>query len=165
MRLIAPIISIVFALALTGAIWLFSNEHEKNREQANQIAKLKTDIADKSVQQSFELKRKCASEADRFYKQWNDAPSSAYDFYESHYSPTRQACFILIHYGDPTNTGLLLFDAVERRQYAEFTSSGKVGLLGCSLTPADGEKKDCKSRAELNAFVASYMESASDLPF
>jgi cytochrome bd-type quinol oxidase subunit 2 len=38
MRLTA--IFVVLALALAGAIWLFYSEREKNREQADQIAKL-----------------------------------------------------------------------------------------------------------------------------
>ncbi len=165
MRLIAPIMSVVLALALAGAIWLLYGERAKSSEQAEQIAKLKANLADKSVQQAFDLRRKCAADAGRFYKQWNSQPG-AHDFYESHYNRTRQACFILTYEGDPAShyEELRLFDAVEGRKYADFSSMDPFGAVVCQLTPVAGGGKGCKSQAEFDAFVASYMESDSDSP-
>jgi hypothetical protein len=74
-RLIIPIVSI----ALAGAVWLLEIEHEQNLEQVQQIAKLKAEVVDKSVQQSIDLKRQCAADADRYFKKWKGAqtPSTA----------------------------------------------------------------------------------------
>jgi hypothetical protein len=85
--------------------------------------------------------------------------------YESHYSPSQKACFVLIQYSDPSRErlGLQLFDAVEQRQYADF-SSEKALILSCRLFPSDGEQKPCNSTAAFSAFVAGYMEAAPDLP-
>ena len=167
MRLIIPIVSVVLAIALAGAVWLLEVEHEQNLEQVQQIAKLKAEVVDKSVQQSIDLKRQCAADADRYFKKWKGAqtPSTAQVGYESHYSPSQKACFVLIQYSDPSRErlGLQLFDAVEQRQYADF-SSEKAVILSCRLFPSDGEQKPCNSTAAFSAFVAGYMEAAPDLP-
>ena len=138
----------------------------KKLRTAQEISKLKADVADKSVQQSFDLKRQCAADADRYFKKWNNAqtPSTAQLGYESHYNPSQKACFILIQSNDPSRQylDLQLFDAVEQRQYADF-SSGEA-LLYCRLIPSDGEQKPCNSKAAFSAFVAGYMEAAPDLP-
>jgi hypothetical protein len=93
------------------------------------------------------------------------AGSTAQVGYESHYNPSQKACFVLIQYSDPSRErlGLQLFDAVEQRQYADFASE-KALILFCRLIPSDGEQKPCNSTAAFNAFVASYMEAAPDLP-
>jgi hypothetical protein len=139
-------------------------------EQARQIAKLKAEVVDKSAQQSLalgNLKRQCAADADRYFKKWKDAqtPSTAQVGYESHYNPSQKACFVLIQYSDPSleDLGLQLFDAVEQRQYADFSSQKEL-ILSCHLIPSDGEQKPCNSKASFSAFVASYMEAAPDLP-
>jgi hypothetical protein len=166
MRLITPILSVALVLAFAGVGWLLVVEHE----QARQIAKLKAEVVDKSAQQSLalgNLKRQCAADADRYFKKWNGAqtPSTAQVGYESQYNPSRKACFVLIQYSDPSreDLGLQLFDAVEQRQYADF-SSQKEFTLSCRLIPSDGEQKPCSSKASFSAFVAGYMEAAPDLP-
>jgi membrane-associated HD superfamily phosphohydrolase len=150
------------AIALAAVVWLL----EKNLEQAQEISKLNAEVADKSVQQGSDLKRQCAADADRYFKKWNNAqtPSTAQLGYESHYNSSQEVCFILIQSNDPSRQylGLQLFDAVEQRQYAGF-SSGEA-LLYCRLNPSDGEQKPCNSKAAFSAFVAGYMEAAPDLP-
>ena len=161
MRLIIPIISVGLAIALAAVVWLLE---ERNLEQAQEISKLKAEVA---VQQSFDLRRQCAADADRYFKKRNNAqtPSTAQVGYESHYNPSQKACFVLIQYSDPSRErlGLQLFDAVEQRQYADF-SSEKALILSCRLFPSDGEQKPCNSTAAFSAFVAGYMEAAPDLP-
>jgi hypothetical protein len=134
MRLIIPIVSVVLAIAMAAVVWLL----ERNLEQAQGISKLRAEVAD---QQSFDLKRQCAADADQYFKKWNNAqtPSTAQLGYESHYNSSQKACFILIQSNDPSRQylGLQLFDAVEQRQYADF-SSGEA-LLYCRLIPSDGE--------------------------
>jgi hypothetical protein len=56
-----------------------------------------------------------------------------------------------------------LFDAVEQRQYADFSSQKEL-ILACRLIPSGGEQKPCNSKAAFSAFVAGYMEAAPDLP-
>jgi hypothetical protein len=161
MRPIIPMVSVVLALAASVG-WLLGVE----QEQARQIAKLKADVIDKSAQQSLTFKRQCAGDADRYFRKWNNVqtPSTAQVGYESHYNPSQKACFVLIQYTDPSREyfGLQLFDAVEQRQYADFSS--EEALIFCHLIPSDGEQKPCNSKAALSAFVASYMEAAPDLP-
>ena len=163
MRLIIPIVSVGLAIALAAVVWLLE---ERNLEQAQEISKLKAEVAEKSVQQSFDLKRQCAADADRCFKKWNNAqtPSTAQVGYESQYNPKQKACFVLIQYIDPSREylGFQLFDAVEQRQYADF-SSGEAPVP-CRLIPSDGEQNPCNSKAAFSAFVAGYMESAPDLP-
>ena len=82
MRLIIPIVSVGLAIALAAVVWLLE---ERNLEQAQEISKLKAEVAEKSVQQSFDLKRQCAADADRCFKKWNNAqtPSTPQVGYES----------------------------------------------------------------------------------
>jgi hypothetical protein len=161
MRLITPILSVALALAFAGVGWLLAVE----REQARQIAKLRAEVVDKSL---GDLKRQCAADADRYFKKWNGAqtPSSTAQVgYESHYNLSQKRCFVLLQYSDPSreDLGLQLFDAVEQRQYADFSSQKEL-ILSCDLIPSDGEQKPCNSKASFSAFVAAYMEAAPDLP-
>ena len=167
MRLIIPIVSAVLAIALAGVVWLLE---ERNLEAAQEISKLKAEVADKSINLSFDFKRQCAAEADRFFKFWNNDPNST-SRYESHYNPSRKECFVLILDSDVSSNNqsenyleLTLFDAVERRQYAYLFNWKKPGELPiCTLMPSESENKACDSHEEFNAFVANYMESTPDL--
>lgn len=167
MRLIIPIVSVVLAIALAGVVWLLE---ERNLEAAQEISKLQAEVTDKSVDQGFDFKRQCAAEADRFFKFWNNDPKSN-SRYESHYNPSRKACFVLILDSDVSSNNpsenyleLTLFDAVERRQYAYlFKWDEPKQLPICTLMPGDGEPKACDSHEEFNAFVAKYIESIPDL--
>ena len=58
MRLFIPIVSATLAITLAGVVWPLE---ERNLEEAREISKLKTEVADRS----FDLKRQCAAEADR----------------------------------------------------------------------------------------------------
>jgi hypothetical protein len=155
------------AIALAGAVWLLEVQHEQNLEQVQQIAKLKAEVVNKSAQQSNNLEHQCAADADRYFKEWKGAqtPSTAQVGYESHYNPSQKACFVLVQYSDPSRErlGLQLFDAIGKRQYADF-SSEKALILTCRLIPSEGEQKPCNSTAAFSAFVASYMEAVPDLP-
>jgi hypothetical protein len=60
---------------------------------------------------------------------------------------------------------LILFDAYENRDYAEYMwipREGKkyweVALISCRLFPSSGNERFCKSEAEYDDFVAAYME-------
>jgi hypothetical protein len=163
MRLVIPIVSVLLAIALAAIVWLLEVEHE----QAQEISKLKAEVVNKSVQQSNNLEHQCAADADRYFKEWKGAqtPSTAQVGYESHYNPSQKACFVLVQYSDPSRErlGLQLFDAIGKRQYADF-SSEKALILSCRLIPSEGEQKPCNSTAAFSAFVASYMETAPDLP-
>jgi hypothetical protein len=110
MRPIIPIVSVVLALAFASVGWLLGVEHE----QARQIAKLKAEVVDKSAQQSLDLKRQCAGDADRYFKKWNNAqtPSTAQVGYESHYNPSQKACFVLIQYSDPSREYILAYNCL-----------------------------------------------------
>jgi hypothetical protein len=163
MRLFIPIVSVASAIALAGVVWPLE---ERNLEEAQEISKLKAEVADRG----FDFKRQCAAEADRFFKFWNNDPKST-SRYESHYNPSRKACFVLILDSDVSSNNpsenyleLTLFDAVERRQYAYlFKWDEPKQLPICTLMPGDGENKACDSHEEFNAFVADYMESTPDL--
>ena len=163
MRLFIPIVSVASAIALAGVVWPLE---ERNLEEAQEISKLKAEVADRGL----DFKRQCAAEADRFFKFWNNDPKST-SRYESHYNPSRKACFVLILDSDVSSNKpsenyleLTLFDAVERRQYAYlFKWDEPKQLPICTLMPGDGENKACDSHEEFNAFVANYMESTPDL--
>ena len=163
MRLFIPIVSVVLAVALAGVVWPLE---ERNLEQAQEISKLKAEVADRGL----DFKRQCAAEADRFFKFWNNDPKST-SRYESHYNPNRKACFVLILDSDLSSNNpsenyleLTLFDAVERRQYAYlFKWDEPKQLPICTLMPGDSAPKACDSHEEFNAFVADYMESTPDL--
>jgi hypothetical protein len=51
-----------------------------------------------------------------------------------------------------------LFDAFERRQFANFLSREDKERLYCTLTPRPQETTYFSSRAEFDAFVSKYME-------
>jgi hypothetical protein len=63
MRLVIPRVSVVLAIALAGIVWLLE---DRNLEEAQEISKLKAEVASKSVEQGFDFKRQCATEAERF---------------------------------------------------------------------------------------------------
>ena len=163
MRLFIPIVSVALAIALAIVVWPLE---ERNLEEAQEISKLKAELADKG----FDFKRQCAEEADRFFKFWNNDPKSS-SRYESHYNPSRKACFVLILSSDESSKNpsenyleLTLFEAVERRQYAYLFNWEKSGELPiCTLMSGDSEPKACDSHEEFNEFVANYMESTPDL--
>jgi hypothetical protein len=128
-------------------------------------------VADKSANQGFDLKRQCAAQADRFFLSSGITTKKSTSRYESHYNPSRKACFVLILASDESSNDssenyleLTLYDAVERRQYAYLFKWDEPGQLPiCTLMPGDGEQKACDSREEFNAFAANYMESTPDL--
>jgi hypothetical protein len=163
MRLFIPIVSVALAIALAGVVWPLE---ERNLEEAQEISKLKAELADRG----FDFKRQCATEADRFFKLWNNDPNST-SRYESHYNPSRKECFVLILESEESSNvpsenylELTLFDAVERRQYAYLFKWNQPGQSPiCTLMPGDGEAKTCDTHEEFNAFVANYMESTPDL--
>ena len=89
--------------------------------------------------------------------------------YESHYNTKINRCLILVtrmySFGGKTSTSKNLYDAFERREYAEYLWTSRadkkyweVPPLSCQLAPSHGETKYCKSEDEFNAFVAEYME-------
>ena len=139
-----------------------------NREQHDQIQKLRFELADKSKQSNLELQAKCAMQAEKMYQHLGYKLSGP-DVYQSHYNEKLNKCFMLIETtrvaGESISNGKYLFDAYEQREYANYiwmTHPGKkyweVPPAVCELIPSTGAKTDCKSEDEYKDFVARYME-------
>lgn len=88
--------------------------------------------------------------------------------YESHYNAKLQRCLMVLSLavfsrstGKLTQT-ITLDDAFDHRGYAAFSrviSDRALDVLVlCTLTPTYGDKLNCKTHAEFDAFVAKYME-------
>lgn len=141
-------------------------------------------LSSRSLAQSLDQQAKCGGEAQRAFTQdgykgegevTREAadPKGDYDVtaqYESHYNPALNRCFMLLETQGVghKNVGYqtkLLFDANERRVYADYLwmpKGGKkyweVAPTVCRLTPSHTEELSCHSEAEFMEFVARYME-------
>jgi hypothetical protein len=90
--------------------------------------------------------------------------------YQSHYNTKINRCLILtdktsLTGGGQTSTSVILWDALERRTYANWLWQShrtkkywEVPPISCELTRSFEDRKNCTSREEFDAFVADYME-------
>jgi hypothetical protein len=89
--------------------------------------------------------------------------------YQSHYNTKINRCLILTEktssMGSETSTSINLWDALERRSYANWLwkthptkKYWEVPPVACELARNYRDKKNCTSREEFDAFVAEYME-------
>jgi hypothetical protein len=67
-------------------------------------------------------------------------------------------------FGGESSTSINLYDAFERRDYAEYLWTSRpnkkyceVPPLSCQLIPNYGQTTYCKSQDEFDAFVVEYM--------
>ena len=119
----------------------------------------KKQLADKSGQETFNLQRQCADQARQLFKQLGfdeNAKPPNYQEYHSHYNNSLKKCFVAIETsamtGKPIEQVLqkFLFDAIERRPYAEYSWISKEGKkfwevppLQCELHPSIGADNRC----------------------
>jgi len=129
-------------------------------------------LLEKSKRDNFDLRAKCGEQAAREFARLGyreSGPTNGiFAGYESRYNPSLNRCFMTLHttsYSEnPVTqvTGKSLFDAFEQREYAEFTgtrtSDQQDHVMICILSLPTETKRYCKSEAEYDAFVASYMK-------
>jgi hypothetical protein len=131
--------------------------------------------------QSLDDQERCATQARRAFVEWEaDAKKGpgADRFevlsmdYESHFNLKMKKCLMLIESTSAmkisngnTSTSATLMDAFERHVYASYIwishptkKYWEVPPADCELIPSLTEKKNCASREEFDAFVASYLE-------
>lgn len=163
-------------LLIAGAIlvWRLTAEIATNRELRGEVRQIKSQLADSSKAESLQLQQKCAEQAMTLFHALGYKDSHLNfnsDLYQSHYNPKLGKCFVEITSTDlSTSPGTeainrVLFDAVERRVYAEYgwmSSKTKkyweVPPWNCRLTPSSANEQPCKSEDEYKAFVAKYIE-------
>ena len=116
--------------------------------------------------QSLEQQAICAKQAKVFFEEMkaNQQITDQYhQSYESHYNTKLNKCFIHVHIailkGEHITKRDLLFDAFEKRGYAEyFWASPRKNSCDLSPTSQDKDLRTCASKGEYDAFVAKYME-------
>jgi len=135
-----------------------------------------------TLSQSIDVQEKCASQAQISYQASEregreqstrlGAIFTGSSAYRSHYNTKLQRCLMLIDQtqtlGDQISTGATLTDANERHVYAiyigisqENKNRSEVVPIVCELIPSWADKRNCTSRNEFDAFVASYMDESN----
>ncbi len=147
-------------IAMIACVPLFLTGCAKD-DQISQLQKQNQDLqAQLAKQQSndFDLQSKCSQQAKVFLDYFEGGKSAENISYENHFNQKLNKCFVLISQFQNTapNKIEFLFDAAEKKEYAESDSSGYCSLL------IGGAK--CNSEAEFNGFVSSYMSDSSTVP-
>jgi hypothetical protein len=133
--------------------------------------------------ESLGIQERCASEARKAFQELEDENKSKYNQstliqgggsdYQSHYNRKLDRCLILINRRSvlPLATDLsdqqrqsVLVDANERRYYANYVETQLVAetkpkIETCELMPGMRRKTVCTTRAEFDAFAATYLEN------
>jgi hypothetical protein len=133
--------------------------------------------------ESLGIQERCASEARKAFQELEDENKSKYNQstlvqggasdYQSHYNKKLDRCLILINRRLvlPLATDLsdqqrqsVLVDANERRYYANYVETQLVAetkpkIETCELMPGMRRKTVCTTRAEFDAFAATYLEN------
>ena len=135
-------------------------------------------LASSADSQSLDLQATCSSQARRAFQEYSaedkieSAKFGMYTMsidYQSHYNTKINRCLILTEKtssaGGQTSTSVILWDALERRNYAIWLwqthptkKYWEVPPLACELVRNNRDQKNCTSREEFDAFVAEYME-------
>lgn len=167
----ATAILIAGILALT---WQLRSEMNANYRLMRDVRELRSQLADKSQHEQFELQKECSLQAAKVFSQlgWSlsEVKNGSTASFESHYNAEMNKCFMLLHIVT-FSTGAamestLLSDAYAQREYAtlNLTSGSSVKpIFGCSLTPLHGDERKCATEAEFKSFVAGYMEAMPKL--
>ena len=124
--------------------------------------------------QALDNQELCAVQARRTFQQYekdsNTGPLA--DFgqtissdSQSHFNTKLKKCFILIEAKSSGGNSATLFDAYERRAYANYLWIARedkkyweVPPTTCEMMPTRVAKKICESREEFDLFVKSYLE-------
>ena len=133
--------------------------------------------------QSLGIQEQCASQARKAFLELEDENKARHNQstsihdgasdYQSHYNRKLDRCLILISRRSvlPLATDLsdqqrqsVLVDANERRYYANYVETQlatetKPKIETCELMPGMRHKTVCATRAEFDAFAASYLEN------
>jgi len=120
---------------------------------------------------TIELQEKCAKQAELVFKQSGWEAKDVIAEFSNHYNSKLNRCFMRVEKTDPTIvtktifTTKFVFDAFERKSYAEYTwktEPGKkyweVAPTECAVTLADGTRKMCRSSDEFDELVKPYMD-------
>jgi hypothetical protein len=133
--------------------------------------------------ESLGVQERCAAEARKAFQELEDENRSKYNQstviqagasdYQSHYNTKLDRCLILINRRSvlPLATDLsdqqrqsVLIDANERRYYGNYVETQlaaetKPKIDTCELMPGMRRKSVCTTRAEFDAFAATYLEN------
>ena len=149
---------LVFIVAALG--WHLRDERATIIQQQSEIVQLTAKIADKSARENLELQDKCASQADKVFRQLGYSLSKDMASNQSHFNVKMNKCFMSFSVLTGGSLSKYLIDAFEQRGYAEFHSIYAIGreIPHCSLTPIGASATTCASESEYTTFVAQYME-------
>jgi hypothetical protein len=169
--------ALAFGVLLAGVIalgWLIRSEIQVNSHLSDELRELRKQLADKTANDRFKLQEACANRAESIFHQsgygqiglQSDGKSTV--VYQNHYNDNLKKCFMTIETTtlDENHTTIrFLMDALEQREYAEYTwMSAKdkkyweVPPIICWLWSSLDDKTPCHSEEEYNTFVARYME-------
>jgi hypothetical protein len=133
--------------------------------------------------ESLGVQERCAADARKAFQELEDENRSKYNQstliqggasdYQSHYNSKLDRCLILINRRSvlPLATDLsdqqrqsVLIDANERRYYGNYVETQlaadtKPRIDTCELMPGMRRKSVCTTRAEFDAFAATYLEN------
>ena len=133
--------------------------------------------------ESLDVQERCAAQARKAFQELEDENRSKYNQstlihdgtsdYQSHYNRKLDRCLMLISRRSvlPLAADLsdqrrqsVLVDANERRYYANYVETQLAAettpkIETCELLPGIRRKTACSTRAELDAFAATYLEN------
>ncbi len=144
---------LIVIVAILG--WQLIERDTTNNQLRGQLNYLTIKLKDKTVHENLEQKEKCATQADKVFRQLG------YDLngggtLQNHFNIRLNKCFMSVGTSIKDFSFLFLIDAYEQKGYAELSESRSS--FDCSLTPPAEEKRTCKSRSEYEAFTSNYME-------
>ena len=109
----------------------------------------------------------CAKLAEKAYQAYNNAgsvPGSKVEssWHQNHYNKKLNKCLILVdqmyQHNEETTITAQLFDAFERRVFANYVLNLDNNFKDCELTPTLDQRVSCSSKNAFDAFVDKYME-------
>ena len=144
--------------------WQLAAEKAMNNQLRSQLVELTSELNDKSVRENLELQEKCATQAEKVFRELGYNLSKDLATNQSHFNAKFNKCFMsfsVTNLKGGYSQSRYLIDAYEQRGYAELfkmNSNSMVMPTSCSLTPLAEKESSCKSESEYNEFVARYME-------
>lgn len=150
-------------VAVIGLALLMRSQSASIRDLERQVHELNARLLERSRTANLDSQAKCSEQARQVFAQREgDYKKIGPAWYENHYNPKLNRCFIHVRgmrVGSSRDLSFqYVFDAFEGREYGEYAQRADEPPWQCSVTLLSGEKKDCRNLREFSQLVRAYME-------
>lgn len=160
--------AVIAAFLIVALAYVAVSSKRRIGELQSQVAELNQKVTAYDILPAVEQQANCDKQAIAFF---NEADYKGYirDEFYSHYNVKMKKCFVSIRTiqmikGDIWRTSEL-YDAIERKSYAEFrwhSEKGKkawdVSPVECDVETSSAGPKTCNSEGEFVGLAAEYMD-------